>query len=249
MNERKKENSKKLTLILVVIGIIVLALTITIVVVVFSLAKSGDNTPTQYVLSTPQTEAELPETSWTFPDMQASEFVDVSSGEEVTSDVVSEIPTETQSEYVGPLPTEQVDVSAGSGEELFSELDSKQKNGDNVLSDSPDNEFISLISSKYKVSPELLVAIYSVPDTGTNFVLQFKNERDANGNVVKSPDTLEKVYNIGKDRSVKIATGKMMGNVGVSYAESLLCFGIVTESVMCQYPDYFTGVEDKRPNH
>ncbi len=248
MNEQKNENSKKLAVILVVIGILALAIIITVVIVVVSLTKLGDNTPTQYVISTPQTEAASPETSWTYPDVLTSEFADVS-GSDVTSAIVSDTPTEAQSEYVVPVPTEQVDVSAGSGEELFSELDSKQKNGDNVLSDSPDNEFISLVNSKYGVSPELLVAIYSVPDSGTNFVLQFKNTRDANGNVVKSPDTLEKVYNIGKDRSVKIATGKMMGNVGVSYAESLLCFGIVTESVMCQYPDYFTGVEDKRPNH
>ncbi len=248
MSEQKKGSSNKLTVILIVLGILMVATVITIVVIVSSLIKTGDNTPTQYVISTPQTEA-VTETSWTYPAELTTEYTDINIGETVISDVVADAATQGDNEYSVPTPTEQSNVSTTSGEDLFNELKNKTKQGDPVLNDSPDNEFISLISSKYKVSPELLVAIYSVPDNGTNFVLQFKNERDADGNVVKSPDTLEKVYNIDKDRSIKIATGKMTGNVGVNYAESLLCFGLVTESVMCQYPDYFTGVEDKRPNH
>lgn len=248
MNEQKKDGSKKLTGILIVLGILIAATVITVVVIVSSLGKNGDNTPTQYVISTPQTEAAV-ETSWVYPTELTTEYTDVSIGDVVVSDIVTDAATQPDSEYVVTVPTEQPNVSTTSGEELFNELKNKTKQGDPVLNDSPDNEFISLISSKYKVSPELLVAIYSVPDNGTNFVLQFKNERGADGKVVKSPDTLEKVYNIDKDRSIMIATGKMTGNVGVNYAESLLCFGLVTESVMCQYPDYFTGVEDKRPNH
>lgn len=249
MNEQKKDNSKKLTVILVALGVFMLVAVIAIVVAVISIVNKNDNTPTEYVISTPQTEA-APESTWTYPaELTESIAYDESIPAGESQAVIEDVPTEKQSEYVGPVPTETPGVSAQSGEELLSELDSKEKNGDNLLSDSPDNEFVSLVSKNYNVPAERLVAIYSVPDTGTNFVLQFKNERDANGNIVKSPDTLEKVYNIGKDRSVKIATGKMVGNVGVSYAESLICFGMITESVMCQYPDYFTGVEDKRPNH
>ena len=38
------------------------------------------------------------------------------------------------------------------------------KNGDNYLTDAPDNEFIKLIADTYKLDPASLVAIYSVPD-------------------------------------------------------------------------------------
>ena len=48
------------------------------------------------------------------------------------------------------------------------------KNGDNFLTDDPNNEFIKLIANTYNLDPASLVAIYSVPDSGTNYVLRFK---------------------------------------------------------------------------
>ncbi len=117
------------------------------------------------------------------------------------------------------------------------------KTGDNILSDNPDNEFIKIIVEKYRVDAKNLVAIYAVPDKGNNFVLEFNGKTDSNGNVIKSPDTLKRVHQIDKDRNVKTATGTITGNVGVSYAEGKLVFYLVTNVIMPQYPDYFTGVE------
>ena len=118
------------------------------------------------------------------------------------------------------------------------------KNGDNILSDHYNNEFIKLVSNEYGVDTDLLVAVYSVPDTGNNFVLQFDGTKDSSGNIVKSPDTLKKVYQIDLERNIKVATGTKQGNVGVSYAEGMLCFNMVKKLVMEQYPSYFTGLED-----
>lgn len=116
-------------------------------------------------------------------------------------------------------------------------------NGENKLSDHYDNKYIKKISAEYGVDSDLLVAIYSEPDTGNNFVLHFNGKKDSNGNVIKSPDTLEKVYQIDKEGNVSIATGTDRGNVGVSYAEGMLCFNMVKTLVMTQYPDYFTGLD------
>ncbi len=121
-----------------------------------------------------------------------------------------------------------------------------EKTGDNILSDRPDNEFIVLVSEKYNVDPERLVAIYAVPDNGTNFVLEFSGKRDSSGEIIKSPDTLKKIHQIDKERNVTTATGSISGNVGVSYAEGKLVFYLVTNVVMPQYPDYFTGVQDNK---
>lgn len=123
------------------------------------------------------------------------------------------------------------------------EYENLSKNGENQLSDHHNNKFIKLVSEKYKVDPELLVAIYSEPDKGSNFVLEFNGKKDGDGNVIKSPDTLSKVYQIDKNKNVVVATGKAEGNIGVSYAEGALCFNIVKTIVMPQYPEYFTGVE------
>ena len=121
--------------------------------------------------------------------------------------------------------------------------ESLSKNGDNQLSDHHNNKYIKLVSEKHNVDSELLVAIYSEPDTGNNFVLEFNGKRDEDGNVIKSPDTLAKVYQIDKNKKISVATGKTTGNIGVSYAEGTLCFNMVKTIIMPQYPEYFTGVE------
>lgn len=149
-------------------------------------------------------------------------FVDVEAGDVVTNSVTK--------------PSEEYDPIA--------EYEKLTKNGDNQLSDHHNNKFIKLVSEKYNVDTELLVAIYSEPDTGNNFVLEFNGKRDEDGNIVKSPDTLIKVYSIDKNKNICVATGKTTGNEGISYAEGTLCFNMIKKIVMPQYPDYFTGVEN-----
>ena len=43
----------------------------------------------------------------------------------------------------------------------------------NEVSTERDNEYISLVSKKYKLDDATLAAVYTVPNKGTNFVLQF----------------------------------------------------------------------------
>ena len=128
-------------------------------------------------------------------------------------------------------------------ENPIKEYEKLSKNGDNILSDHHNNKYIKLVSEKFNVDKELLVAIYGEPDQGNNFVLEFSDKRDSDGNVINSPETLTKVYAIDKDKNIAVATGKTTGNIGVSYAEGTLCFNMIKTIVMPQYPEYFTGVE------
>lgn len=130
------------------------------------------------------------------------------------------------------------------GYDPVAEYEKLTKGGDNILSDHHNNKYIKMISSKYNVDNELLVAIYSEPNTGNNFVLEFSGVRDEDGNVIKSPDTLTRVYCIDKSNNISVATGKTTGNINVSYAEGTLCFNMIKTIVMPQYPEYFTGVEN-----
>ena len=121
-------------------------------------------------------------------------------------------------------------------------LEEFTKTGDNMISDSPDNEFIKLIVDKKGVDAEYLVAIYAVPDLGNNFVLEFDDKRDDNGNVIRSPKTLKRIYHINKERNITVATGKPTGNEGVDYGTSLMTYYLVTDVVMPEFPDYFTDI-------
>lgn len=119
------------------------------------------------------------------------------------------------------------------------------KNGDNYLSDDPNNEFIDLIADTYDVDKNALVAIYSVPDSGTNYVLQFKAKGLVNKTYEKSPDNLYRVYHIGlaPERTISYTSGNLVtGNYNCSGAEGMLVFNLVQTKVMQQYPDYFVGL-------
>ena len=121
-------------------------------------------------------------------------------------------------------------------------LEEFTKTGDNQISDSPDNEFIKLVVTEKDVDAERLVAIYAVPDLGNNFVLEFDDKHDDDGNIIRSPKTLKKIYHINKERKITVATGKPTGNEGVDYGTSLMTYYLVTDVVMPEFPDYFTDV-------
>ena len=162
-------------------------------------------------------------------------------GDYFTDDVV----TDSFSEPVSANSGQQGDGSDNKNTTKNAAIENYEKlskNGDNMLSDHYDNQYIKLVAGEYDVDTDLLVAIYSVPDTGNNFVLEFDGTKDASGNYVKSPDTLKTVYQIDLERNIKVATSSGVGNVGVSYAEGLFCFNMVKTLVMEQYPDYFTGI-------
>ncbi len=156
-------------------------------------------------------------------------------------DTVTENFSEDASSYVNQQGNSS-DNKKPTKNDVIENYEKLSKNGDNMLSDYHDNQYIKLVSGEYGVDTDLLVAIYSVPDTGNNFVLEFDGTKDSAGNIVKSPDTLTKVYQIDSNRNIKVATSSGVGNVDVSYAEGLLCFNMVKTIVMEQYPDYFTGI-------
>lgn len=112
------------------------------------------------------------------------------------------------------------------------------KNGENYLSDDSSNEFIQIVVNKFGINSKALVAIYSVPDSGTNYVLQFSSKN----NYEKSTDNLERVYHIGvaPERKLSYTEGKLLtGNYNCEGAEGKVVFELVKSKVMPQYPTYF----------
>lgn len=120
------------------------------------------------------------------------------------------------------------------------------KNGDNFLTDDPNNEFIKLVADTYNLDPASLVAIYSVPDSGTNYVLRFKKSLIGN-KYEKSADNLSYVYHIGvaPEREISYTNGQLFlgDHYNCEAAEGVLVFNLVKTTVMEQYPDYFEMTE------
>lgn len=223
----KKQGNAKFIIVLVVallIGVIVFF------VGLISILGGGSNSDTTLYQTTEQayvnTTVSEPTTSY-YVDMEGSTII-----------VTETAPPATQA----PQGGQQGNNGTQGETNVIQYYEQLSPNGENKLSDNPDNEFIALVSEKYDVNPELLVAIYSTPDTGVNYVLEFAGSRDKNGNIIKSPDTLSKLYYIDLNKNIKVATRSGIGNVGVDAAEGMFTIGIVQKLVMTQYPNYFTGL-------
>ena len=223
---KKKNQSAVVIALAVAIAVFAVVLTVVLVKTLFTMSKADEST-TIYVMTSSNT------VESTTDDEYINSMLNV-------DDTQSEQTDETASDITGE--TKNSIIKDTTKHELIESYEALSVNGENMLSDHYDNEFIKLVTDKYGVDSDLLVAIYSVPDSGTNFVLQFDGTKKR-GEYVKSPDTLEKVYQIDMARNIKVATGKVTGNEGVSYAESVMCVAMVKTIVMEQYPDYFTGLE------
>lgn len=235
VNSGSGSNKKTAALVICacIIGVIVTALGIMGIVKVLHNGSEEPETnvpvesDTAYNAYVPESNTETSETEWASGDIYY-----ISNPQ--TTDSTKKTQDGTKKEDGGDTTAVQQTIEG---------LPPLEKTGDNILSDSADNEFIKLVSEKYGIDPKNLVAIYAIPDKGNNFVLEFDGSTDSNGNVIKSPDTLKRVHQVDEERNIVTATGTVTGNIGVSYAEGKFVFYIVTNLIMPQYPDYFTGVQ------
>lgn len=243
-NQHKKDNQKKIVFVLgTAIVIVVMILTIVLVNAIVSVGRNNKET-TKYQTTAPVTQPTTTKIDFGAligdADVQAGDNnATVESGDDAVDGEGTATATQEASDNINNIVDTPTDTTKNAIIESYENL---SVNGENVLSDHYNNEFIKLISDEYGVDADLLVAIYSVPDTGTNYVLQFDGDKNLKGEYVKSPDTLEKVYYIDLNKNIQVATGKPTGNEGVSYAESVMTFAMVKTIVMKQYPHYFTGL-------
>ncbi len=242
----KKQNKKKKQAVVVIVAVSVLALLLIAVIIVCVVKLNSSDSksqPTETVAVISEVQPELTDVAQT----------EILTEETLTKAEESSEITNTESSSVSVVAEEKPKTTnkatPGSNKKPKKEeptiegLPPLTQTGDNILSDSPDNKYIKAVCEKYGVSSDNVVAIYAIPDKGNNFVLEFDGTKDSSGKIIKSPDTLLKVHQIDIKGNIKTATGKKQGNVGVSYYEGLMVFYMVTNIVMPQYPDYFTGVK------
>ncbi len=134
--------------------------------------------------------------------------VEESTSEEHTSIVADpHLTTETTTRSQSEVQTTEFYEVPSDFEDVIS---MPEKNGTMVTDKSPDNKFIKIVCKERKIDAELLVAVYSVPESGQNYVFEFRNETD------REDDELRRVYLInekGKITSVAAADGKEKENI------------------------------------
>ena len=112
-------------------------------------------------------------------------------------------------------------------------------------SDNPNNKYIVAVSEKFNVKKENLIALIrrnSSNDGAT--IIEFKGNRDDEGNLIISYSEVKYVYDmIDKTGEIRRASGTHSGNVGYSYLESLAIFKLTEKYIVPNISD----IKEKMP--
>lgn len=103
-------------------------------------------------------------------------------------------------------------------------------------SENPDNKYICAVADKYGVDKSRLIALIrtNAQNPGAT-VLEFSGKTDSDGQLVKDGNELKAVYEVtDSDGTIRKATGKMSGNDGYNFAQSLATFQLTKEFIIPQ---------------
>ncbi len=103
--------------------------------------------------------------------------------------------------------------------------ESTEKKGTVIFSDDADNAFVKAVADKYGADTSLLAAIYYVPPSDSNVVLQFNGSKDNGGKLIRNGSTLKYIYTLDASHSVKKrASENPLENEGCGTGESIQMF-------------------------
>ncbi len=104
-----------------------------------------------------------------------------------------------------------------------------EKNGTMVVDSSVSNKFIQIVEDKKDIDPSLLVAVYSVPESGQNYVFEFYDDDG------READDIRRVYLIDSSGKITgIAAVKASERENVSSVENWFCMNVLIKELV--YP-------------
>lgn len=114
------------------------------------------------------------------------------------------------------------------------------KNGDNIVTTDPDNKYICLVNEQFGVDKKALVAVYTEPESDSNYVLEFKKKSLISSEYSRKPDDLKTVYYIPLKGEIAKTNGNLItGNVNCTGVEGVYVFTLMKKLIIPQNPDIF----------
>jgi len=182
-----------------------------------------ETTVTQETTVPQETTAVSPETTTVAP-------------ETTTSAPESTVPAETTTEQESTTKEVPETTTASEASDITLNMSMPEANGTMEVDLSEDNKYIQIVVNKRGIDASLLVAVYSVPESGQNYVFEFSSEGAENRTV----DNLRRVYLIdssGKISFVAAASSSEAENVSV--VENWFNMNVLIKGMI------FPAIEDK----
>lgn len=143
---------------------------------------------------------------------------------------VTDTVTEAETETTKPSSqTENTTASSVVVPEVDLSISMPEKNGTMVTDSASSNKFIQIVYKNRKISPDMLVAVFSVPESGQNYVFEYKTAES------READDIRRVYLIdseGKITGVAAADGSEKENV--TSVENWFCMNVLIKEII--YP-------------
>ena len=184
---------------------------------------------TESVTTEPYTElTTLPAESYT--DITAATTTEPSTTQPAATEPLTTIPVTAAPETTTAPVTSAPDTTAPTAAESTTvdlTIELPEANGTMEVVTSPDNKFIAAVASQKKTDTSLLAAVYSVPESGQNYVFEFY---DADG---RTKDDLRRVYLMDDACHITgVAAAKSSEKVNVSSTENWFCFNVLIKGVI-----------------
>ncbi len=133
--------------------------------------------------------------------------------------------TSTEEKTTVQQPSDEIELS----------ISMPDKNGTMVTDKNSENEFIRIVNKEKGIAAELLVAVYSVPESGQNYVFEFYDENDF------SSENIRRVYLIDMSGNITSVTAtESSERENISPVENWFCMNVLIKEII--YPAVSEGV-------
>ncbi len=137
--------------------------------------------------------------------------------------------TTTEKQTVGENESSTEVGSDAYSEEITLDISMPEKNGTMVTDKDSDNKYIKIVNEERGVYSALLVAVFSVPESGQNYVFEYKNEND------RTAEDIRRVYLIDADGNITgVAAVAASEKENISSVENWFCMNVLIKGVI--YP-------------
>lgn len=143
-------------------------------------------------------------------------------------------PTDANANPTNTSPTQAPATASPTPTQTTPTETESSKEGELLVDSSAENRFIRIVLDQDKeLKPALLTAIYTLPDKGQNYVLEWNGQTDKDGKIIRSADTIRRCYLIDKEGKIdSVAATDEKERVNISRTENAVSMNTLIKKIL-----------------
>ena len=113
------------------------------------------------------------------------------------------------------------------------EISMPDANGIMQVDTAPQNRFTQIVATGRGIDTRLLIAVYSEPDTGQNYVVEFDGTKASDGSFLRTTGTFRRLYLIDTQGAIESVASVNEGETeNISSVENWFCVNVFIKGLM-----------------